>query len=397
MGLLLFTYVAIQAFNPWMLYVRNDIGWWIVPTPNTAWLPAGIESPFSDSNAFRMLIVYSSAWLVSCSAWVGLNRGRSWRILLSILVANAIALSMLLAYQRATGDTELPWPLKEFTQRDELVSSFVYSNHAGAYFSLMTLAAVALAVWGNDDGARTMKKSTPAAVLGLVAFFLAMAVLFTHSRGASLVMGGALTASSIWFYLRCRFRPLNTGTDYRVTLVILALFGVFILYVGRSLDFSSINDRFDALVEGKARESVAWRVEAQKAGLSLLEDHGLRGVGAGGFRFIFPGYVRRYPDIFLGSTLFWEHVHNDWLETAIELGAGGAALLAVAAAFWVRLLIRSRKVWYASIVPILFGCLGTLAHAWADFPFQCPAILTTWLLLLTMVSRRLKSELARKV
>lgn len=393
-GLALLAYVAVQGLNPSWRYTRNQTGWWLVRVADVPWLPTSIDSPFAQASAWRQLEIYASAWLVVCSAWVGVTRRRSCRILLGVLVANAVALAALLVFQRATGDTRLPWPLHLLTAREWLTASFVYHNHAGAYLALMTLAAIALATWGYDQGARTLKKSTPAAVLAMVAFFLAGAVLFTLSRGATLVLGGLLVAYAAWFFVRRRMRPAAAGaTDARITLVLALMFGGFALYVGRNLDFTTITSRFNLLIQGPAKdESVSSRLEARAAGLTMLAEHGWRGIGAGGFRFLFPQYVRAYPDIYEGGKLFWEHQHNDWLEIPVELGAAGTLVLLAGAGYWIGFFLCRRALWHSSLVPLLFGCIGTLLHAWIDFPFQCPAILVTWCLLLTLTARGLALE-----
>ncbi len=392
-GLVLLLYVTVQALNPSWRYASNATSWWLVRVADVTWLPTSVDVPFARFNAWRQVIIYGATWLVVCSAWLGITRRRSCHLLLGVLTGNAVALGLWLVFQRATGDTHLPWPLTMLTTRDNLTAGFVYKNHAGAYLALMTFTAITLATWGYDHGARTLKKSTPAAVLILTAFFLSAAVLFTFSRGASLTLGGVLIILTGWLLLRRRFRPTVVSTDSRVTLVLSVIFAGFALYVGRSIDLSAVYNRFDALVENRSnKESVAWRLQARSAGLAMLADHGWRGVGAGGFRHLFPEYVRRYPDIYDGGKLFWEHVHNDWLELPIELGAAGMAILLAGVGCGLALLFRRRALWHGAMVPVLFGCLGTLAHAWIDFPFQCPAILVTWCLLLTLVLRSLEFE-----
>ena len=396
-GLLFLVYLAIQGLNPSLRYTRTEVSWWLESVKNIPWLPTSIEAPFETSNPWRQLVIYGSSWMVACSAWVGLTRRRSWRILLVVLATNAVALGAVLLIQRAAGDGRLPGPLGEFTERSDLTATFVYHNHAGTYLGLMTFAAVALATWGYDQGVRTQKKSTPAAALALLALFLVGSVLFTLSRGASIVLAGMLSAFALWAYMRHRLRPVDVGSDSRVTIVLSVFFVAFVLFIVRSIDFSSVYNRFDALIQGRsAGFSVHSRMEAREAGLALLEDHGLRGLGSGGFRHLFPEYVCRYPDIYERGHLFWEHVHNDWLEFPIELGLAGMLILAAMAGYWLTLLFRSRAVWHSSMVPILFGCLGTLLHAWIDFPFQCPAILVTWCFLVTMACRYLSLEVARR-
>jgi hypothetical protein len=384
-GLALLLYVAIQGFNPSLEYLRIEDRWWLIPLPAVSWLPTGIDAPFGLSNAWRQLVIYGSAWLVVCSAWVGLTRRRSGRILLVVLAANAVALGALLIYQRATGEGRLPWPLLPRTTKDPTTASFVYHNHAGAYFGLMVFVAVALATWGYDHGARTLKKSTPTAALTLLTFFLIGAVLFTLSRGASLTLAGMLAVFAGWFFVRQRLRRIDGGTDSRVTVTLAVIFGLFALYLAHSIDFSSVYNRFTSMMANRASdESVSTRIQAHAAARQMFADDWVRGVGAGGFRHLFVGYVRRYPEIYRNGDLFWEHAHCDWLEIPIELGAAGVAILLAGAGCVIGALVRRRRQWHSAMVPLLFGCVATLLHASIDFPFQCPAILVTWGLLLTV-------------
>lgn len=389
-GLALLVYVAVQGFNPWFRYVEHDGLWGLARLPDVAWLPTSVAAPFEKANAWRQLIIYGSAWLVACSAWVGLTRRRSSRILLMVLAANALVLGILLIYQRATGEGRLPWPLIPRSTTALPVASFVYPNHAGSYFVLMVFVAITLATWGYDHGARTLKKSTPTAALLLLTLFLVGAVLFTLSRGASLTLAGMLVAFVGWFWLRQRLRPIERGTDSRVTITLAVIFGLFALYVGRSIDFSSVYNRFGSMMEKRAaEESVSSRIQAHAAARQMLENHWVRGVGAGGFRYLFVLYVRQYPEIYQDGNLFWEHAHCDWLEIPIELGAAGVAILLVGAGCVIGALVRRRHQWSGAMIPLLFGCLATLLHATIDFPFACPAILVTWCVMLTMTVRSL--------
>jgi len=205
----------------------------------------------------------------------------------------------------------------------------------------------------------------------------------------------------LWAGLFARNRRRSTAkSDFRITLAlvaIFALFAVYAVYAGRNLDFSHVNSRFGALFTKRFEEaSVASRIQAREAGTALLADHGGRGIGAGGFRYLFPEYVRRYPEIYENGRLFWEHLHNDWLEIPIELGAAGAGLLLLGGGYWAIIFIRRRTFWHSSAAPLLFGCGGTLLHAWYDMPLQCPAILVTWGILVTLAGRNVELEAARR-
>ncbi len=332
-------------------------------------------------------MIVASVWMTTCAVWIGIMRRRSLRILLGALVGNGVALCALEAFQRVTGNFRAPWPLTKFTPYG-LNASFVYKNHAGAYLALVTFAAIALATWHFDHGARRLMKSTPAGVFALMAVFIGGGVLFTLSKGASLLLAAALTAFGIWLVARCRALSRRMLGNPAVAMVVTAGLAVFSIYVIRSLDFSSIYSHFQSLAaQGANSNSVRSRILVHRADTDMLLKNWVRGVGAGGFRYIFPTYLHRYPEIYQGGLFYWEHAHGDWWEVPIELGLAGDLLLLVCAAWWASWFIRKSGMWNALVIPLLIGCAQTFLHAGIDFPFQSPAILTTWCVLLAVAAK----------
>jgi len=391
-GLALLAYVLTQGLNPGWRYIKLFSRWWVVSRRNISWLPTSIEGPFAESNAWRQLIVYSSAWLSVCGIWVGLTRRRSLRILLGVVVGNALLLGGLLGLQRFTDDHRIPWPLTAWTP-NELTASFIYENHTGAYLALAVFCAIALATWHLDHGSRSLAKSTPAGVLALGALFLAGAVIFTLSRGAVLSMSVTLAIFGVWFFLRRKFLPEAPGANPALSNAMFAVFALFIVVAVHYLNFSEIYGRWDTMITQKAQEtSVHARLLARAAAVDMLKEQGIRGVGAGGFRYLFPRYVSRYPEIFDHGNLYWQHAHCDWLEIPIELGVAGDLLIVAGAGWGLIWFGRRRTLWNALVVPLLLGCLQTLIHAGFDFPFQCPAILTTWCVLVAVGGKWIELE-----
>ena len=391
-GLALLGYIAVQGANPSWRYVQTTTLWWLVRVRNIPWLPTSIEAPFAKFNAWRQEIVYAAAWLSVCSVWVGVTRRRSLRILLGVVVGNGLALVGLLAVQRFTGNQRIPWPLTAWT-RSNITASFIYENHTGAYLGLVAFCAIALALWVFDRDRRALAKSTSAGVLAFGALALIGAVFFTLSRGAVLTLTISVMLLCAWLMLRQRFLPKLPGANPVLKQTVIALFVVFILVVLRYLDFSEIYRRWDAFAEqGRSESSIYSRRLARAAAIGMIEDLGLRGVGAGCFRHRFPLYVMRFPPIYQGGNLYWEHAHCDWLEIPIELGLAGDLLVLLGAAWGMAWFARRRILWHPLAVPLLLGCLQTVLHAGFDFPFQCPAILTTWCVLLALAGRWIELE-----
>lgn len=391
-GLTLLIEIVIQALNPSWRYTSTAKYWWLMPVKNISWLPSGVEAPFERFNAWRQLIIYADTWLLACSVWVGLTRRRSLRILLLVIAGNALALGMLLGLQHTIADGRFPWPLTALTDAN-LTGSFIYRNHAGAYMALTAFPAVALAVWFLDYGEQTLKKSTPAGALGLAALIIAGTVPLTLSRGSTLMLGASAVVIGVWFYcLRKKTRRVG-ASESKVALALAAVFAIFLFTIWRNVDFSAIAARFDELATEQTQDvSVATRLLARHAATDMLRQTWVRGVGAGGFRYLFSEYVRNYPEIYQGGSYYWEHAHCDWLEIPIELGVVGDALLVCGAGWWAWYFVRRRILWNPAVVPLLLGCAQTLVHASFDFPFQCPAILGTWCVLLTIAGKWVESE-----
>lgn len=166
----------------------------------------------------------------------------------------------------------------------------------------------------------------------------------------------------------------------------------------RTLDLKTGTDRVVALVNdaGKSDYSVTSRQQAVAAGTAMAKDNLITGWGAGGFRFRFPSYQQNYPEIWQmgGQRLLWEHAHNDFLQTLIELGLVGSMLLVLGLIYglWKFTLHRGWTQWFAVTLLLGLGLGLVLAHAWVDFPFQNPAILLTWLSVGTALLRWLELE-----
>ncbi len=386
LGLALLAYIGLQASNPSWVWERNATTWWLRRVNDIPWLPTSVDTPFEKFDVWRQFIIYASAWLTVCTVWTGFTRRRSLQLLLFVLASNATLLALdgfiqpLITPYRILG-------ILNWHPETTPYASFIYKNHAGAYFALLAFVPGALAMWLYDHGERTFKKSTPTGLLAIAGFFVGGSVLFTNSRGASAILTIACLLLTGWFFLRRRLRPDNNPMS-PATMAITVVFAATLLSVASYVNLTGIYVRIDRLMkEQSADESSRMRLQAYAAGMTMLGDNWDRGIGSGGFRYLFPEYIKKYPTVYAGGYLYWEHAHRDWIEIPIELGLAGSLLLVAGAMWGLRFFVRHRVVWHSLAVPILLGCSQTLVHAWFDFPFQCPAILITWLALVAITAR----------
>lgn len=399
LGLIFFAYVGIQMANPSWTMVRSAKGaWWLQAAPFVGWLPHGVgEIPDSLVSPWISLLSRIAAFLLVCAAWVGVTRRRSILFLFNLLIVNATLLACFSLVQRLAGFKAIygVWQ----TQVSYFVGPFIYKNHAGAYFNLLIAITAALALYHYLRTARTLDKSTPSLVYLFMGLLMGATVFISYSRAASFLLIVYVVLLGV-FLLVERIRNPRSGSHPAINFALLGLMGVF-LWVGvSSLKLEKAWERAQALFEKDRTSSVEYRAIAAKATMEMAADAPWSGHGQGSFRFVFPAYQIRHPEI-VGSTngqirLFWAHAHNDYVEALAELGILGLIPLAGMAAVWVVYLIR-RSFWrYPPIWVLIAGMAVTAAHCWVDFQSHNPAIFVTWCFLLPCLIRWLEFEERRQ-
>ena len=378
-GLALLGYVAAQGFNPAWIHRTDGQNWWMEKIPHQAWLPAGVSVPFEQWSQWRLLLIYASAWLTVCTVWIAFTRRRTLRHLLIAVALNGTLLALFGLVQQQLGNGKIFWHVTSPSLWP--FASFIYKNHAGTYLNLTLAVTGGLAAWYYARGLRRLEKSDPGVVFGFFALCIAVGVIASLARGAtvamvSFVLFGAVAFVAHQFRIpRASRRPLVTAAMFAVFGTFLAS-GVFALRNGEALS---------RLAKGVTQQdtALAARQLATTAALEMLDEHWVRGVGAGSFRFLFTTYQARYPELVVhnGEQRFWEHAHNDLVQFPIELGAAGTGLVLLAGGYWLVALGRARGWRNPPAAATMAGALLALGGAWWDFPFQCPAILITWCVL----------------
>ncbi len=389
-GLALLAYVAVQALNPAWIYRSDAANFWMERSAHHAWLPSGVSAPFARWNPWRSLLLYGSAWLVVCTVWVAFTRRRTLQLLLIALAANGVLLAIFGVAQKLLGNGKLLWSLP--SPNLLFYASFVYKNHAAAYLNLALAVATGLAGWYYARGKRRHEKSNPAGLFAFFALGIAVSVLASYARGATLAMLAFLVACAFAFALHRRAVPAE-GRNPLIGVALLLVFGIFLFTGWRAL---RSREALDYLRAGVTQQDRALEVRgvATTAALEMLAEHRALGVGAGAFRYLFPIHQARHPVLTMshGERRYWEHAHNDLVQFPIELGAAGCALVLLCLCHPLAVLIRHRFWANPLATGGVLGLLSLLAYAWWDFPFQCPAILVTWCALWPAIALWVKFE-----
>lgn len=394
-GLLFLIYIVVQGLNPAWRYVYNTDSWWLEPVSHIAWLPSGMQVPFAQSSPWSALLIFGSLWLLVCSVWTGLTRRRSYWVLFTALAANAFLLAMLGILQQLTDAKRIFWSY--LPSNGTFVASFIYRNHAGPYLNLMVALAVGLGCWHYERSQRRHEKSSPAAVLAFLAVFVAIMVIFSYSRASIGVLLVFCVSIIITLAARRFFRKPGPTRNRMDLLVLVIVFSGFLGLCLVSLRMEKVWHRF-APIASEPTNSISTRTIARVASRDMLQERWFFGWGAGCFRYGFPLYAQKYPEIYYssrGRQRFWEHAHDDLLEFPIEYGVLGLSPLVyiLGGACWQ--LVR-RRFWRNSVsLYLVLACLLTLSHAWVDFVFQNPAVLLTWCVLLVAAVRWVEMDQPR--
>jgi O-antigen ligase len=378
LGLALLLYVLVQALNPAWNYRHEGDTWWMDALPHVSWLPSGAIAPLAESNPWRMLLVWSSAWMLVCSLWIGLTRRASLRLLLVILTLNASVLAIIGIVQHTAGNGKILWFITPSTHYS--VATFLYKNHAGAFFNLLLATAAATATWYYRSSERRLERASPAPIFALCAVALALIVALSFSRAATVLMLafiGLCLVVGLLFLMRSPRRPswLSVG----LVAGAVALLGFI---SARQLNLGLAAEKFQQLFTTDRVASVELRQIAAQATREMAAGQPFTGWGAGCFRFLFPLYQQHHPEIYIPAwnlerMFYFEHAHNDYLEFLAELGFIGCAPLFALFTLWSLKLIRGRVWKNPAALLLVVGLLGLLAHCWIDFHLRCPAILVT--------------------
>lgn len=376
LGLAFLGYISIQALNPAWSFRTDGRLIWLEAIPHLSWLPTGHEGPFAKWNPWRMIVIYGSAWLTVCTIWTAFTRRRTVQLFLLVLVCSGTVVAGFGLAQRLLGNGLMFWFYT--SPNPSFFASFIYKNHAGAYLNLMLALAAGFSSWYYLRGLRRMEKSNPSGVFAFCATLIAVAILTSYARGATIMMFGYLTGGIVAFV----WHQANAPKENRKPIVAVALVLVFGYFLFNGFDALRHGEAWSRLKQGITRQdtSLELRERVTAVATEMLAENWKFGTGAGSFRYIFPVYQPRDPRLngLPGQRIFWEYAHNDILQFPIETGVTGTALLLATLLYWLFILTRSYFWLNPFSACVVSGNLLLLVYAWWDFPLQCPAILITW-------------------
>jgi O-antigen ligase len=211
-----------------------------------------------------------------------------------------------------------------------------YQTYANVFFILFCLS---FGLAAGSSGRARVARGGAAALLGL-------AVVFTFTRGIWLALLAAL-AIFVWIFAR-RAAPVIAGVGAAAVLVAL-------------LVPSSLRTR--ALSMADAGTNVE-RLLLWETAWNMLRDRPLLGVGIGNYRQAQGAYVREEVPLTMTRT----HVHNIWLQAAVERGVLGMLALGWITVSVLREAVRAVRLLPAGGLPraLAAGGLAALTGFYID-------------------------------
>lgn len=350
-GLLLLIYASqsgmvVGAFSPAKIFEQYL---------NVKWISFG-NSLAESGNLFLIVLAVSLGFVFG-------GRGDFDERLIWVVAWSSLGYALLGLFQAYWSPDLVLWAARP-SYHGYVIGPFVNRNTAADYFGFGAVVWCLLAL--RQQGLNSFEYSTfdrRMLYLKWFATFLLLACVALSGSRAGAVFSLISLVVSISLYGALRNRKL--GLKLKIgKLVIIPTLSAVVVFGLFSADFSR------RLAEhGLADESRAAVFSASK---QLLSRNVWFGMGPGSFSWLFPE-IR--PDG-LSISNSWDHVHNSYLETAIELGIPLVALITLLSAFAIGFLLFRlyQKETKGSLLHIVALSSFTVAmiHSVVDFPLFVP-------------------------
>ena len=281
-----------------------------------------------------------------------------------------------------TGDNTLVYGLRRVN--GQAFGPFVNRDHGAFFLSMAGMCGLGLFFGGFRPLFRHQSHTTLFDLLAVQFLKLVMiaaivaGIVKTGSRGG---LHSFMAAAVFMGFVSAGFFRKKAHT-------FAAWGGLLLLLAGYGLILSKYKILL-GLQDGEIVGSVATRFSMYKSGWAMFKDFPLFGAGLGAVEHAFPFYTR--SDILTDGIV--RHVHSDWLELFLQLGAVGgliylAGLFAALYGFY-RAWLGCRSF---TVKAVYGGALGAvivgMLHSFVDFGLQMPANSLVFYLLLGALASR---------
>lgn len=331
---------------------------------HSGWRPQTFESNRGWGALLAIVCAVAIALLAS-----QLDKNERWLLVPVLIILSAA--SGLIGLLQSVGNGSGPLYFYQVTNNDSAVGLLANRNHAA---TLLACIFPMLAAFASKFGGETADRKGRQIWCGAIALVTVPLILVTGSRAGFLVALIGLVGAG--FIYRAGLSDFAKTTSIkqnpllrRNVVAVLLILGLasLTIFVSRAKAF----DRLFALTTGEDG-----RLSFVKAASNLSLEYLPWGAGSGSF-------PELYKIVELPSTLapvYVNHVHNDWVEVAVNFGIPGVCLMAAGV---VAFLIKSYQVWRfgnperRSVTQARMAsiCMVILAVAsLSDYPLRTPLL-----------------------
>lgn len=274
--------------------------------------------------------------------------------------------------------------------------TYVYKNHYANFLVICLSAGIGLLVAAIQKSAQKQPKPilrrlsslfvSNKAIIRICLAIMVIGLVMSRSRMGNIAFFVSMTFVGLLALLLIKKRSKN------LTILLISLFVVDVLIVSTYFGLGEVKERLaQTSFERETRDEVL------KDAIPMLSDFPITGTGAGSFYTSFPRYQSEE------ILLFYDHLHNDYVQFAIEFGLPGLLLFAIIVCIALynslsAMYLRKKSTFKGAAFACSMAIVGMLLHMTVDFPLQAYANACYFIVIITLCSivKKLKPKSKRK-
>ena len=292
------------------------------------------------------LIAYAMVFFIIV---LGINSKKRINKLILAIFLTGFVISIFGIMQNYSYTGKLYW-LRHISAAGEPFGPFVNRDHFGGYINLIIPLGLGYLLTNIEKSKKIL--------VGYFTVIMITALVISLSRGAVLSFLGSLIFFTL---LVLMFTEVRKGKIIFPIAGIIAVTALFLFW----LDWGLVIARLHTIIDSESG-IMRLRLPVWIDSLKIVKDFPIFGVGFGNFQNVFPLYQHSLLN------RFWRHTHNDYLQSAIEMGPVSIALLlafyAMLVWYVVKLLRTSADNWKIGLsIGAITSCMTILLHSFVDF------------------------------
>ena len=367
---------AVRTAEPAVgAFAADRSGWF------ASWHSLSLTARLSWSSLLKLCAYLALIYMVALYPFgAPAEEARFVRWTIRAIVLSGLLVATIGLIERVTWNGKVLWTIVPYQWSDAFLAPtvraqgpFVNPDHFANYLAMVLPLAIAVTI-SPDMVCEAASVMAFRIFSGLASLIVCAALLMSMSRaaiggtacgmvmlGIMLTRGGGGEVFGYGFFYRHRALVL-VGSVALLLLLSLPLAG--------SSGIGQVGGRLGQQITSESGRDD--RLPVWRDAVKMVADFPFTGVGLNCFSQLFARY-QRAP----WSPVFWDTAHNDYLQSAIELGLPGLLLILWAATALVWRLVRSLRLIGARGIVLVGGLLAAAMaaaiHEFFDFPLQIPA------------------------